>query len=155
MNKETKAKFKKRYLNQSKGRTVIDKIGIIRRLLECDSFGEYFVMSSNGRRYDPSRKDLISLFIPDQPPFTLKDREFIIWTGFIHLFRSDVKFRLNQRMTLEIFDSEQYSWYLEAVISGESYKPDPMYKYRENKRKELLISDRLHTIKQIKNATKE
>ncbi len=148
MNKEEKAKFKKRFINQTKRKTASDQMDVVSGILDCKSFDEYRGVIFNAGRYS-NRKDLIRLPIFYDTPFTLEDREFIIWTGFIALFKEETKFRANQRMSLEVFDNEYYSFYLDAVLTEHS-EPDPMYKYRENKRKELMAADRQHTIKQIR-----
>lgn len=149
MNKEVKAKFKKAFISKTKRKSLADKVETIKTLLACNSFDEYSEVCFNAGRFS-DRKYLIKFFITDKTPFTLKDREFIIWTGFMDLLKNPERFRANQQMSLEIFDDADYAMYLRAVIVGEDYYPSPMYKYIENRRKELMISDRLYTIKQIR-----
>lgn len=135
-----------------------DLTRLISKIVRYSSFYEYSgyakTMYVNG---DISKRTLL---INDKEPFSIKDYEFIIWFGFITIVNSyrrkfknsDDNLRrylLHERMTLEIFDTQEYNTYLTSVISPMIHKDHLLYDYINIKRNELLKSDRLYTLKQI------
>lgn len=136
MNKETKKQYREKYNNMVYSLSLIERVNVLADIMGLKSLW-----------------DIKQLFMIDSTPFTLKDYEYIIWVGYVNIHNeledSVVKYRINQKMTLEIFESSTYTLTLSTILLGVTRSDHPMFNYINTKRQELIATERMNTIKGI------
>lgn len=163
MKKETRLEFQKQYRERTrkfrKVNQITFRLDIISDIIRSASFGHYLLSWTKVAIDHGSRKDFTYLDIYDNSLFTMEDYEFILWFGFVHMYNSFIKkasysvnnpkkISFNDKLTLELFNLPEYESFLDYVLSGLT-EDHVLYDYRNNKRKQLMASERIQTIKNI------
>lgn len=163
MKKETRLEFQRQYRERTKKFNKVTQIpyrlDVISDLLRSGSFGNYLMSWTKVAIDHGGKEDFTYLEVFDNSLFTMEDYEYFLWFGFVNMYNSyikkasysvdnPVKISINEKMTLELFDSAEHDSYIEYVLKG---LPEDhiLYDYQNLKRKQLMISERINTIKEI------